>query len=53
MCMSILPGPKEQNPDEIQQFLWPIVSDLLHLWKDGIMCPTESMPQGELHLTTL
>ena len=29
MCTSILPGPKEQNLDQIQQFLWPIVSNLL------------------------
>ena len=52
MCTSILPGPKEQNPDEIQHFLHPIISDLLRLWKDGITCPTESMPQGELLLST-
>ena len=48
MCTSILPGPKEQNPDEIQRFLRPIVSDLLRLWKDGIRVPTESQPEGEL-----
>jgi hypothetical protein len=46
MCTSILPGPKEQNPDEIQRFLRPIVSDLLRLWKEGITVPTESRPQG-------
>ena len=48
MCTSILPSPKEQNPDEIQRFLRPIVSDLLRLWKDGIRVPTESQPEGEL-----
>ncbi|KAG2351109.1 hypothetical protein BDR07DRAFT_1502581, partial [Suillus spraguei] len=26
MCTSILPGPKEQNPDQIQRFLRPIIS---------------------------
>jgi hypothetical protein len=46
MCTSILPGPKEQNPDEIQRFLRPMVSDLLRLWKDGITVPTESRPHG-------
>ena len=51
MCTSILPGPKEQNPNEIQHFLCPIISNLLHLWKDGITCPMESMPQGELLLS--
>jgi len=53
ICMSILPGPKEQNPDEIQHFLYPIISNLLHVWKDGIICPMESMPQGELLLSIL
>ncbi|KAG2066277.1 hypothetical protein BDR04DRAFT_1130096 [Suillus decipiens] len=48
MCTSILPGPKEQNPEQIQQFLHPIISDLLHLWKDGINIPTESCPKGHL-----
>jgi hypothetical protein len=44
--MSIIPGPKEQNPNEIQQFLRPMVSDLLQLWRDGIKVPTESCPEG-------
>jgi len=51
MCTSILPGPKEQNPDEIQRFLRPIISDLLRLWRDGITVPTESRPEGEPALT--
>ncbi|KAG2066579.1 hypothetical protein BDR04DRAFT_1121104 [Suillus decipiens] len=42
----ILPGPKEQNPDQIQHFLCSIVSDLLRLWKDGIKVPTKSCPQA-------
>jgi hypothetical protein len=46
MSTSILPGPKEQNPDQIQRFLRPIVSNLLRLWKIGIRLPTESSPQG-------
>lgn len=48
MCTSILPGPKEQNPDQIQRYLRPIVSDLLRLWKFGIKVPTESCPEGDL-----
>ncbi|KIO14438.1 hypothetical protein M404DRAFT_1009458 [Pisolithus tinctorius Marx 270] len=44
----ILPGPKEQSPDEIQRFLRPIVSDLLRLWKEGIRVPTPSCPNGRL-----
>ena len=46
LCTSIIPGPKEQNPDEIQRFLRPMVSDLLRLWRDGIKVPTESCPEG-------
>jgi hypothetical protein len=46
LCTSIIPGPKEQNPDEIQWFLCPMVSDLLRLWRDGIKVPTESCPEG-------
>ncbi|KIM51792.1 hypothetical protein SCLCIDRAFT_18301 [Scleroderma citrinum Foug A] len=42
----ILPGPKEQSPDEIQCFLRPIISDLLHLWQDGVRVPTPSCPNG-------
>jgi hypothetical protein len=52
MCTSILPGPKEQNPDKIQWFLCPIISNLLRLWKDGIRVPTESRPEGEVQITT-
>lgn len=53
LCTSILPGPKEQNPDEIQRFLRPIISDLLRLWKDGIKVPTESRPEGEAYTVIL
>src|SRR5216683_6251733 len=46
-------GPKEQGLDEIHHFLHPIVSDLLQLWKDGIMVPTESRPEGVWLVTAL
>ncbi len=46
MCTSILSGFKEQSPKEIQWYLCPIIFDLLHLWKNGIMVPTESRPKG-------
>ncbi|KAG2053454.1 hypothetical protein BDR06DRAFT_885875, partial [Suillus hirtellus] len=48
MCTSILPSPKEQNPDQIQRFLCPMVSDLLCLWKYGMKVPIESCPEGRL-----
>ncbi|KAG2046440.1 hypothetical protein BDR06DRAFT_977476 [Suillus hirtellus] len=44
----ILPGPKEQNPNQIQRFLRPIISDLLPLWKVGVQLPMELCPQGWL-----
>ncbi|KIK13644.1 hypothetical protein PISMIDRAFT_118545, partial [Pisolithus microcarpus 441] len=44
MCTSIMPGLKEQSPDEVQHFLHPIISDLLRLWKHSIKVPTESHP---------
>ncbi|KAL1940756.1 hypothetical protein VTO73DRAFT_7797 [Trametes versicolor] len=46
LLTSILPGPKEQNPDELQRFMRPIVSDLLRLWRDGIMIKTPLYPEG-------
>ena len=46
MCTSILPGPKEQSPDEIHGYLRPIISNLLCLWKNGIVVPTELRPEG-------
>ncbi|KIK75156.1 hypothetical protein PAXRUDRAFT_173579, partial [Paxillus rubicundulus Ve08.2h10] len=46
LLTSILPGPKEKKPDQIQRFLRPIISDLLRLWKHGIIVPTTSCPEG-------
>ena len=46
LYMSILSSPKEQTPNEIQQFLHLMVSDMLHLWKDRIMVPMKSNPHG-------
>ncbi|KIO00975.1 hypothetical protein M404DRAFT_29181 [Pisolithus tinctorius Marx 270] len=48
MLTSILPGPKEQSPDQIQRFLWPIISDLLCLWQHSIRVPMPSSPGGRL-----
>ncbi|KAF9229435.1 hypothetical protein BS17DRAFT_689258, partial [Gyrodon lividus] len=53
LLTSISPGPKEQNPGQIQWFLRPIVSDLLCLWRNGIKVPTESCPEGHLVWVTL
>ena len=48
MCISILPSSKEQSPNKIHGYLCPIISDLLHLWKDGIIVPTELRLEGRL-----
>jgi hypothetical protein len=43
-----MPGPKEQTPDECQRFLRIIVNELLRLWKEGVLVPTPSCPEGRL-----
>ncbi|KAJ3525424.1 hypothetical protein NMY22_g10588 [Coprinellus aureogranulatus] len=41
----IMPGPKEQNPDECQRFLRIFVNELIRLWH-GAVIVTPSCPQG-------
>lgn len=43
---SVLPGPKEQTADEIQRYLRPIISDLLRLYKEGILVYSPEYPNG-------
>jgi hypothetical protein len=45
---TILPGPTEHDPDEVQLFLRIIINELLQLWKDGIMVNTSKYPLGRL-----
>ena len=47
LLTSVLPGPKEQTPDELQRFLRPVVNDLKRLWRDGISIQTPSCLPGE------
>lgn len=47
LLTSVLPGPKEQTPDELQRFLRPVVNDLKRLWRDGISIHTPSCLPGE------
>ena len=47
MCTGIMPRLKEQTADELQCFLWPIVNNLLHSWKNGIKISTLSCPDGK------
>ncbi|KZV92705.1 hypothetical protein EXIGLDRAFT_692440 [Exidia glandulosa HHB12029] len=46
ICTSVLPGPKEQSGDEVQRFIRPIISDLVRLWKEGVLISTPSCPDG-------
>ncbi|KII85388.1 hypothetical protein PLICRDRAFT_31629 [Plicaturopsis crispa FD-325 SS-3] len=48
MLAGIIPGPKEPNPDEVQEFLKVLVNELLRLWKDGVIIITPSYPNGRL-----
>jgi hypothetical protein len=48
MLSGIMPGPKEQDYDEIQRFLRIIVNELLRLWAEGVRIPTPSCPEGRL-----
>lgn len=47
LLTSVLPGPKEQTPDELQRFLRPVINDLIRLWKDGLSIQTPSCLPGE------
>jgi len=43
-----MPGPKEQDPDQVQWFMRIIVNELIRLWKDGVVIVTPSCPEGRL-----
>jgi hypothetical protein len=45
---SILPGPKEQDTDQVQRFMRIIVNELIRLWQDGIWVKTARYPLGRL-----
>ncbi|KAI0028000.1 hypothetical protein K488DRAFT_59807, partial [Vararia minispora EC-137] len=42
----IMPGPKEQNGDQVQCFIHPFVNELLHLWKDEFIIKTTRYLNG-------
>lgn len=46
LLSGIMPGPKEQDFDEVQRFLRIFVNELLRLWQDGFCVPTPSCPEG-------
>jgi hypothetical protein len=41
-----MPGPKEQDPDQVQRFMRIWVNELLRLWEDGMWVKTEAYPNG-------
>ena len=43
---TMLPGPKEPDADQLQEYLRIIVDDLIKLFYDGIRVPTPSSPEG-------
>jgi hypothetical protein len=45
---TIMPGPKEQDPDQVQRFLRILVNELLRLWKHGFWIKTKKYPNGRL-----
>ena len=48
LLLGVMPGPKEQDPEEIQAFLHILVGELLRLWKDGMRVVTKRHPEGRL-----
>jgi len=42
----MMPGPKEPDADQIQEYLQIIVHNLLMLFEKGIRVPTLSSPEG-------
>ena len=43
---TMMPGPKEPDADQIQEYLQIIVHNLLMLFEKGIRVPTLSSPEG-------
>jgi hypothetical protein len=41
-----MPGPKEANMEQIQNFLCVLVNELLRLWKDGVIIVTPKYSNG-------
>jgi hypothetical protein len=45
---SILPGPKEQDSEQVQRFMRIMVNELLRLWRHGFWVKTAKHPLGRL-----
>ncbi|KAG1530766.1 hypothetical protein G6F46_013553 [Rhizopus delemar] len=47
VLVGVIPGPHEPNDDQIQNFLKPLVDELLVLY-NGVVMPTYQNPNGEV-----
>ncbi|EIE78902.1 hypothetical protein RO3G_03607 [Rhizopus delemar RA 99-880] len=47
VLVGVIPGPYEPNDDQIQNFLKPLVDELLVLY-NGVVMPTYQNPNGEV-----
>jgi hypothetical protein len=50
LLSTILPGPKEQDANQVQRYMRIIVNELLRLWKDGFLINT---PEGQFLVRVL
>ncbi|KAF5332890.1 hypothetical protein D9758_017886 [Tetrapyrgos nigripes] len=48
LLWGILPGPKEQDCEQVQFFLHILVNELLRLWRHGFIVKTNKFPFGRL-----
>lgn len=48
LLSGIMPGPKEQDPDQVQRFMRIFVNELIRLWETGFVMATPKYPEGRL-----
>lgn len=48
LLSGIMPGPKEQDPDQVQRFIRIFVNELIRLWESGFIMGTPKYPEGRL-----
>jgi hypothetical protein len=53
LLTTILPGPKEQDADQVQRYMRIIVNKLIRLWEHGFWIETDLVPEGRLLVRVL
>ena len=48
LLAGIMPGPKEADVEQVQNYLRVLVNELQRLWAEGVMIKTAKFPQGRL-----